>query len=194
MLIAILGAGHSRRFGNNKIEAMCGQKPLGQWVLDTALETGFQVVWIGGERPPPFVETRCDFKTNPDRADGLGSSLAVAAREAIARSASRLMVLLADMPHVTLGLLQELEACRAPAACRQTTGHPGPPAVFPNAMFAELEGLAGDRGAGAILRRLPDLITLSPAPDLLDDVDSPEQLVEASQRMEAKFRGGRLPR
>jgi molybdenum cofactor cytidylyltransferase len=186
VLIAILGAGLSRRFGGNKLEAQCGNRPLGQWPLDAALATGFPVVWVGGARPASFIGTQCAFKTNPDCADGLGSSIAVAAREATARSASRLMLLLADMPHVTSGLLRELDACSGPAACRQVAGHPGPPALFPSSVFGRLAELSGDHGAASILLRMPDLVILSPALNFLEDVDTPEQLLKASQRLAAR--------
>ncbi|MDF1505991.1 hypothetical protein PYV61_23765, partial [Roseisolibacter sp. H3M3-2] len=53
-------------------------------------------------------------------------------------------------------------------------GTVGAPAAVARARFGELLALRGDRGAGAWLRGLGDLVARVPVPDAAFDVDTPE--------------------
>ena len=94
-LVTVLAAGLATRFGGGKIDARCAGQPLGRWVLD-AVETaglarGTIVTGPGGVAFAPGWEQLVN--TVPE--DGLGHSLALAARDALERGAARLLVLLA---------------------------------------------------------------------------------------------------
>lgn len=172
ILIAIMGAGQARRFGNDKLSAPCAGKCLGRWSLDAAVATGLPVIWIGSAMKPAFVEDMCEFRANPDAKEGLASSLRLGAKIAAERQVDWLLVMLADMPVVDDRLLRDLLAAGAPAACLHENGDPGPPALFPAAMFSALMLLTGERGAGRILRSLPGLQLLRPPLQSLIDVDT----------------------
>jgi molybdenum cofactor cytidylyltransferase len=92
---------------------------------------------------------------NPDPEAGLGSSLALAARLALAGGRGSLLVLLADMPLVTPDYLRALTAHAAPAATYQPDGHAGVPALLDRALLEAAARLSGDRGAGPLLRDAP---------------------------------------
>jgi CTP:molybdopterin cytidylyltransferase MocA len=185
IMIALLGAGRASRFGADKLSQPCAGKPLGRWALEAALGTDRPVVWIAGAQVPDFVD--CEVIRNPDAERGLATSVACAARAAQAREASGLLILLADMPTMTCGvLIQLIGAGACPAACRYPQGHPGVPALFPPEMFGRLSNLTGDQGAGAVLRGLPGLtLTDCRAEDLLD-VDTPQALAAAEQVLLAR--------
>lgn len=182
-LVAILGAGSARRFGSDKLSLDCGGKPLGSWALDAALNARYPVVWIAGETKPAFLGGQCEILTNRRAGEGIASSVACAAQAAMARGVDALLVMLADMPLVSTGLLQRLVGAGAPSACAHPGPKPGVPALFPAGSFAALTGLNGDSGAGPVLRDLPGL-TIVPAEawELLD-VDTEGNLAEAARRL-----------
>ncbi|MEP7222925.1 MAG: nucleotidyltransferase family protein [Novosphingobium sp.] len=182
----MLGAGAASRFGADKIAAPCAGLPLGQWALDAALATGLGVIWLTRDSPPAFAKGRCEIRHNPRAAEGMGSSVALAAALAEQRGASGVLIMLADMPLVAPALLERLIAAGAPAACRYPGGHAGVPTLLPAACFPALQVLNGQQGAGPILRNLPGLTLLDCPADELIDVDRPADLARAEHLLSAR--------
>ena len=178
--IAVLGAGKASRFGADKLAQPCAGKPLGQWALEAAQTSGLPIVWIAGEQTPPFLDGIAVI-ANPRAAEGISTSVALAAELAKARGAEALLVMLADMPLVSLTLLSRLITSGAPAACRQADGRAGVPALLPASAFPALMALAGDRGAGSVLAQMDALTLLDCHASELFDVDTPEALAEAER-------------
>ena len=142
-------------------------------MLDAVAEAGLPAgVIVTGPEGATFAEgwTRL---VNPRPEDGLGSSLALAARDALERGQESLLVLLADMPLVTADYLRELAAFPAPSATRQPDGHAGVPALFDRSLLEQAAVLTGDRGAGPLLR---GAMRFDPPAGMLRDVDTPEDL------------------
>ncbi len=179
LLVAVLGAGRASRFGADKLSQPCAGKPLGRWALDAALGLGQPLVWIAGSTMPDFIPQDCAVVQNPQAEAGIGTSVALAAQIAAERGADALLVMLADMPLVTTGLLERLIAAGAPVACRHPDGRPGVPVLWPATSFAGLQALTGDRGAGAILHALDSLALLNCSAGELLDVDSPADMAAA---------------
>jgi molybdenum cofactor cytidylyltransferase len=177
-LVAVLAAGRGARFGGGKLEAMCAGKPLGRWAIDAAEKAGLQPgVVITGPDGASFAEGWRAL-VNPEPEDGLGSSLALAARYALAEGAPALLVLLADMPLVTPEFLHGLLTTPAPAATRQLDGRAGVPALLGRALIEAAAKLTGDRGAGPLLA---GATLLDPPPDMLRDVDTPQDLADVDR-------------
>ncbi len=180
ILIAMLGAGKASRFGADKLAQPCAGKPLGLWALDAARASGLPIVWIAGEQTPPFLEG-IEVIANPRAAEGISTSVALAADFGQTRGAEALLIMLADMPLITPALLTRLVAAGTPAACRQADGRPGVPALIPASVYPALIALTGDRGAGAVLAKMGRLTLLDCAANELLDVDTPEALAEAAR-------------
>ena len=178
-MIAILAAGISSRFGGDKLLAPCAGRPLGQWALDAALATGEQVVWIGSQPSMAIAEGRCPVLASPCSAQGIGASIAIAANHACQTGASRLMILLADMPLVDPELLSELLSAEPPAASLHAGDNPGVPAVFGPVDYPDLCALDEDTGAARLLRGRNDLHLIPVAEAKLLDVDTPAELMRA---------------
>jgi CTP:molybdopterin cytidylyltransferase MocA len=119
---------------------------------------------------------------NPAPEAGLGTSIALAARLALARGRRKLLVLLADMPLTAPAYLRELTGTPAPAATRQADGRTGVPALLGNALLKQATALTGDRGAGPLLVRAR---LLDPPPGMLRDVDTVEDLAEVERVLTA---------
>ena len=134
MLVALLAAGRGERFGGGKLDADLHGRPLGGWALRTARALKSPVVAVVGPEVPEFLaDARADITLlpNPDRAGGMGSSLALAARHALTLRADGLLVMLADMPFVRADSLHRLIDAAQPtgaAACR-----------YPGAFSSEVE-------------------------------------------------------
>jgi molybdenum cofactor cytidylyltransferase len=170
----VLAAGASRRFGSaDKLLAPLRGRPLaahaaaaarasavGRWLAVTAVPDvaalfgGFEIVTV----------PRGCLKVESLRA-GM-ARLMEAPPDGVA-------VVLGDMPRVTAALIDAVVArAKTHGAAASLDGvRRSPPAAFLPAHFAALAAAEGDRGAGALLRALPQE-ALVPAAGLLDDVDT----------------------
>lgn len=184
LAIALLAAGSATRFGGGKLDADLRGKPLGQHALDAALALDQGAVWVVVDDPPPAfarAADHADLIRNPDAAEGLGTSVALAARRADEGGAMALLLLAADMPLVSEATLRRLvDACApgVPSAVLHPDGHPGVPACFPRDWFAALQSLTGDRGAGALLRGSDKWRAIAVPAGELADVDTADDLAK----------------
>ena len=193
----LLAAGAGRRFGQLKQlqEVLAGQS-LVRRAAQTVLRARLPLhVVIGAEAsrvrealdglPLRFVES-------PDWRLGMGHSLA-AGMQAIdaphdGRCYDAALILLSDQPLLeTTDLLALLELHhRDPDAILSADyGNEvlGPPCLFPRRFFPELQALQGDRGARALLRRHADAVRRVRMPHAATDVDTPEDLALAAERL-----------
>lgn len=188
-LIALLAAGKASRFGADKLAAPCAGLPLAAHAARAVVETGLPALCVTTIGPrPDWLPQAIAALPNPEAAQGLASSVALAARHAAARGAPALLLHLADMPCVTAALLDSVARSGRLAACRHPDGRPGVPALFPASRFPELMALTGERGAGSLLAGDPDLTLVDcPAADLLD-VDTPGALARAEAELNLRQR------
>jgi CTP:molybdopterin cytidylyltransferase MocA len=188
LAIAILAAGAGARFGGGKLDAEVAGKLLGSYAVEAARPLGVPKIVVA--RPVPEFANEAmalgdaQLLKNKRADDGLGTSVALAALQALAAGADALLLLAADMPLVTTVNLRKLaEACAPgrPAAVAYPDGSPGIPACFPSDWFAALAGLEGDKGAGALLREAD--VTLIEVPhEELADIDTAEDLSTLAAR------------
>lgn len=179
-LVALLAAGSARRFGGGKLDALLGDRPLGQWALATAIASGFDVAIVVGPEPPRFArDAQADAGVrlieNPDAATGMGTSVACAARAAIAGGYSGLAILLADMPFVTADRLPQLIDPDRAHFARYPNEISGPPAWIPSTLLPHLVKLTGERGARSALA-IDDIRLIDWPLDQLTDVDTRQAL------------------
>lgn len=184
LALALLAAGRSARFGtaDKRIAPLCG-RPLIAW----AAQAGWMLpaewhLLVAGADDSFAAAPGYRLLTNPDAAQGLSSSLRIAASEAERLGAAALVVMLGDMPFVRPAHLHQLVAAfgvddRRPVFSRTRHGAPCPPALFPAACFAALKAQTGDRGA----RGLAFDAQLVTADDwTLTDIDTPDDLTHAT--------------
>nr|WP_319248565.1 nucleotidyltransferase family protein [uncultured Celeribacter sp.] len=177
----VLAAGQSRRFGKeNKLLAPLRGTPLcahaAEVMRAAPLDLRIAVVsdpkvgevfrWAG------FDEILL-LDGDPVQSD----SLRAGAEVAIRAGAERLLIALADMPRVpSTHLATLLQRGRADPAASFDGEKMLPPVVFPARYFAQLCTLTGDRGAGTLIRGLPEHQCVALPPDALVDIDTPEDL------------------
>jgi len=188
-LIALLAAGRASRFGADKLAAPCAGVPLASHAARAVLATSLPALCITAPGPRPmWLPEDIQAIPNPDAAEGLSSSVALAAREAAARGAPGLLLHLADMPCASVSLLLAVAGAGALAACRHPDGRPGVPALFPAGRFADLADLTGERGAGSLLAGDPGLMLVDCRAEDLLDVDTPAALAAVEAVLNSRQR------
>jgi molybdenum cofactor cytidylyltransferase len=180
----VLAAGRSTRFGTqDKLLASYHGRPLASRAAAAMREVALDRRLV----VTPSTEVAACFE-GYEQVPGAGplagqaDSLRAGVARAVDLGADRLLIALADMPLVDAGLLTVvLDTCTDTCASAATDGRRRmPPACFPGADLAVLARLQGDRGAGALLRALPDEALVTADAGILFDVDTIEDLARLS--------------
>ena len=190
IFIAILAAGQSSRYGTTKQIIEFNGVPLVRRAADTAAEVCENrcVTVIGHDRETVFGTCAANtgfVVVNEDYENGLGTSIAAAAR-ACRSHAGAILVLLADQPLVTAPHLEKIIESWSGAddeiVASTYADTQGPPVLFPRGAFAELCSLDSDNGAHALLRDPRfSLKTVSFEPASVD-IDTPADLSAVMDR------------
>lgn len=180
----VLAAGNAQRFGSTKqlhlidgeamvrksavlARAVCGNKTL--------LITGFDQ-----QKVVAAADGQCEFfAINDDFADGIGSSIACAARS-LAESADVLIIMLADQPLISedhvKALLNAWSGGDDEIVATAFADVQGPPILLPRSMFPQLAELNGDTGARTLLDDPALRVSSVRFEPAAVDIDRPEDL------------------
>jgi molybdenum cofactor cytidylyltransferase len=185
----VLAAGASTRMGGQKLLLPLGGEPLVRRVVKAVCDAGFdEVLVVVGNEHEDVVRALeglpIRHAVNPDYATGMASSF----RTAVANlpDSDAAMFALADQPFVTSAeYRQVLDAYlqrHSPIVSVRYGDVMAPPHLFAREFFPELAVL--EQGARPVLLRHRDRTTiLTFPPDLLVDVDTPEDYEEAKRRL-----------
>jgi molybdenum cofactor cytidylyltransferase len=193
----ILAAGASSRMGTQKLLLPLGGEPLVARTVRQVVESGVdEVLVVVGhehERVLAAIEgLRCRHAVNPDYATGMGSSFRAAVADLGNSDAA--MFALADQPFVTASEYRRLldayrrlppDRAQSPGIVSVRYGDvTAPPHLFDRKFFPELAVL--EHGARPVLQRHRNrTVVLQFPPELLLDIDTPEDYERASARMSA---------
>lgn len=185
----ILAAGASSRMGTHKLLLPFGGEPLVARTVRQVADAGFDevLVVVGHEHEQVLAAIeglRCRHAINPDYATGMGSSFRTAVSE-LGNSAAA-MFALADQPFVTASEYRRLLVTyqrQSPGIVSVRYGDvTAPPHLFDREFFPELAVL--EHGARPVLQRHRDrTVVLQLPPELLLDVDTPEDYERAKARL-----------
>ncbi len=189
----LLAAGLGSRFGSApKLLAPLDGKPLVRHAAEAALEAGPRpVVVVLGAHAEAVRATLAGLDLirieNPDYRTGLASSLR-AGLAALPPCCTGAVIVLGDMPRVTAAHIDRLmsaftEAAATPAAVVPVQdGRRGNPVLLNLRRLGEEIGrLAGDHGAGPLLRGRPDVLEIPGDPATALDIDTPAGLAALSR-------------
>lgn len=191
-----MAAGQSRRFGSDKRRAQVPGSDRAllettlltlctvQWPMLIALRPGDDGLWteLKESLSLPLGTAVCYPE---DAALGLGHTVSYLAMEALDRGCSHALMALGDMPSITAPTLRVLATTLAaqPSSPRRIVrprhnGVPGHPIGINAPVLDLMTDLAGERGAGQLLRRYhSDTLWLAvDDPGIGQDVDHPQDL------------------
>jgi molybdenum cofactor cytidylyltransferase len=179
----LLAAGAGTRFGGGKLLAPLHGKPLVLHAL-AALQTAVDGV-IAAVRPGDDAlhailrEAGAQVLVCPRAADGMGHSLADAARQVPAGCS--VLVALGDMPAIQQDTIRRLRAALDAGAALVVPVHRGwrgHPVGFAAGFVPALTALDGDQGARALLQRHQAEVLAVPVDDagIVTDIDTPADL------------------
>lgn len=189
MLTAVvLAAGSSTRMGTNKLLLPFGGEPLVRRTVREISGAGFDEVLVIVGHDHEEVVAALDglparHARNPEYAEGMGTSFRSAVSGLTSDAA---LFALADQPFLAAAdyrrvLDAYLEARPAIVSVRYGDVT-APPHLFARALFPELAEL--QHGARPVLQRHADqAVVLHFAPDLLMDIDTPEDYERARTRL-----------
>ncbi|GAB4374987.1 MAG: molybdopterin-binding/glycosyltransferase family 2 protein [Kiloniellaceae bacterium] len=184
----VLAAGQSRRMGKvNKLLAAVDGRPMVSHVMDSLKASQAKPVVVVTGHDYAAVEAALPkggftLTHNPDYASGLSSSLR-RGLAALPEHIDGVLVCLGDMPRVAPAVIDRLIAAFNPtegrAICVPTwQGKRGNPVLFARRFFAEMQEIAGDTGARALIGEHAEVVCEVPMDDdaVLLDIDTPEAL------------------
>jgi molybdenum cofactor cytidylyltransferase len=180
----LLAAGSATRFGSDKLQHALphGVVIAGQAArhLQRELARVVAVVKPGAAALAELLAGEgCEVVVCENAADGMGASLACAARAA--GRAPGYLVALADMPFVrpsSIAAVRDALAAGAPLAAPYYRARRGHPVGISGAFFEELVALQGDEGARRLLARNEAALRKVPVgdPGVIRDIDTPGDL------------------
>ncbi|RKZ91352.1 MAG: nucleotidyltransferase family protein [Candidatus Parabeggiatoa sp. nov. 1] len=187
----LLAAGHSRRFGSDKL-----RHPLAEGVpvavaaarrLSAAVDNTLAVVRPASTELADLLRSEgVQIVTCADAEMGMGASLACGVKASL--NAQAWVIALADMPviqSVTIQRLVTLLRQGAAIVAPHYQGQRGHPVGFSQPFGAQLSRLTGDTGARALLQQYHAQVTLFSCDDagILMDIDTPQEV----QRIDGWF-------
>ena len=190
----ILAAGQSRRMGSaNKLLATFDGEPLVRRTVQAAIASNANpVIVVTGHMADRVTAALAgldvEISHNRDYTDGLATSLR-AGLAAVPAKTSGALVMLADMPAVSGGVIDKLIAAFSPTDGRSivlptAAGKRGNPVLWSRAYFPELMALSGDTGARHLLAEHDDAVTtVEIGAAVAVDVDTPEALKAAGGKL-----------
>ncbi len=182
----VLAAGASSRLGQPKQLLQSQGESLVRRAVVCATEAGFAPVYVVVGAHAERVSRALDgvvvqVVQNPEWQLGMSTSLHYGVRAAMKDGVPEdVLLLVCDQPRISSELLRRMREGhlrkRSCITAAKYGGSLGVPAIFSQAYFGELESVAGDRGARAILMRHSAEVDPVPFEGGAFDIDTPEDL------------------
>ena len=180
--VALLAAGASRRFGKaDKLAADFRGRALGEHAALAIPVEQFERAWVITNAPehpcePQWRARQFEPIVNHRASEGMGTSVALAAKVAKDAELDGLMIVLADMPLVPAShfkALIEKWYASEPIVVSAMGEVSMPPALFSSGQFKDLQQSSGDQGARVLIAQG---LVVPCTPEWLKDIDQPEDL------------------
>ncbi len=198
----VLAAGSSRRMGEqHKLLSNLAGKPMVSRVINAVLNgavysTTVVVGYRGEETRAALKGREVTIVNNPDHSAGLATSLKLGL-SSLPADIDGAMIMLADMPFVGAGLVDELIGAFGSTQEQDIivpvrSGRLGNPVIWPIRFFPEMMELDGDSGARILLKKYAEKITAVPVQSdaAFFDIDTPAELEQAGFRFDSAAREG----
>lgn len=184
----ILAAGESKRFGRNKLKEIWREKTIIRHVAENALASNLCKTYVVvGHDQKAIIEILkdldVDFILNSKWQQGQGTSVRSAVKK-IMNITDSAIFMLGDQPQIKSALinhiLEEHARTLSPIIAPFYHNKRGNPVLFDKSLFDELIKLQGDQGGKALFDRFPISKLPWDNPDIVLDIDFPEDLGKLS--------------
>ena len=180
---AVLAAGRSTRFGQNKLLADAGGRPMVACAIDAlTVAGGMELALVAGDPAVAAYAAKRGLRVIMNDQPELGQAHSIALAAQAMREMDALLLTAGDQPRLTgdsiRALVEAFCASGKDIACLQDETHFGNPAIFSSAYFGELMALCGDRGAKRVIHAHMEDALLVPCVHAgeLADADDPQTL------------------
>lgn len=181
----LLAAGASTRLGNPKQLLIHNGKSLITHAVDVIKGTELHPVIVILGSNASLIESEINNKkllirTNNAWQEGIASSIrcGINILQENYSACDGALIMVSDQPHITTELLNQLvntqKITGKPMAACAYDNATGTPALFHKSVFPELLLLQGDKGAGNILKKRPQDVSIVPFPLGKFDIDTRE--------------------
>ena len=181
----VMAAGNARRFGENKLSAVIGERSLMERTLDAVPCKLFEKVVVVTQYD--WVETLAATRgflpiRNEEPEKGLSRTIQLGLNELL--DLDGVLFLVSDQPWLKEETVEaEIRLFLANSdkiIALSHDGQRGNPCIFPKRFFSQLLALEGDRGGSAVIRQHEDDLLLLEADEIeLRDIDTKEELERA---------------
>ena len=182
----VLAAGTSTRMGQNKLLLEIDGETIVHRAVRRAAEGGLDPVFVvlghEADRTREAIGAlECRTVLNPNYAAGVNSSLRAGIQAVAETSAQAAVVVLADMPFVTAGmietLIREYRESTAPLVVSDYEGVNAPPVLYDRALFHELAVSEGQGcGKHVVKQHRHEARSVAWPAQALADLDVPEDI------------------
>ena len=195
----ILAAGASTRMGRAKQLLPVGKVNLLDHVLIEALKSNLDlIILVLGHKAQEIkqaLETdahhpKLKIIENKNYKDGISSSI-IAGLSEVEETCDHCMVILADIPHITSKLINQLIRqyliSGLPVGAIKIKNRRSHPVIIGRRFYGELHGLKGDLGARDLFTQYPDQVCLVEPEENYDDIDidTPEYYLKLKKSMDS---------
>jgi molybdenum cofactor cytidylyltransferase len=196
----VLAAGQSVRFGGKKQTALLGSATLVGRVLESVSRSKVhEVVLVAGQDEEELtrgLDPGIRVVRNARSREGMSTSLQLGLAS-ISPDSAGAIVLLADQPFVSAGLVDRLieryRRKRAKIVAAFDGAVVSPPVLIDRSLFPKLRRLSGEAGAKAVIRGMAagEVEYVRARPNELMDIDTREDLDRAREALLTPRREGR---
>ena len=138
------------------------------------LVLGYRAQEIKGGLKTDLHHPKLQIIENRNYRDGISSSI-IAGLSEVEDDYERVMIILADMPHITSKiinlLLHEYLASGLPLGALKIKGRRSHPVIFDRSFYGKLHQLRGDMGARELFLKFPDQVCLVEPKEDMNDID-----------------------
>ena len=193
-----LAAGNSVRMGMNKLTLKLGNKEMGRWSLERAVDSNLdEIIIIAQNRSVIDLSGLCTKNVNTiemtECGEGQSHSLKTGINQAYSLHSDAVVILLADQPFITTDMINQLIEVykKNPTTSFVASSFQyivQPPILIADHLFSKILDLKGDQGAKQVLKEQMEQGILVPFYDeqLFIDIDYKDEYLFWKKHLESK--------
>ena len=188
IIIVLLAAGESKRFGGDKLLTLVSGKRLVDWSVEAAVasQVGSVLVVTNPNRALNHLHPTVSIVVNPLWRNGIASSIHAGLHAASKKNCRAIIFAPADQPLLTADVYRRLankfqhESC--PLVVASYGGQPRNPVLLDHTLWSAAHDIQGDTGLSQFARS--KIATLVECGDIASvvDIDRPEDLIAIEKR------------